>query len=264
MPEQTTATPLRANKKQPAVRVSVCLESGIPIPTDLMELTRVDMMFLTDRPLRYGTPLQMAMFGELVTNAAYVKAHVHYCRATHRGWQIGVFLTQTLPDCLTQHSWDEMRSELRYECDWKAWVLWQSQGQLDPVRLQCYSISGMRMELNRRVPAGSLFSVFGSAGCRSESAVQGRVEWCRDVEGQILAGCYFSGRRGRDLPRMFGNLTDVHAERDAKTQSIPLAVSADELMSSSAEQECFLSPAESQTKDPAVRNFRIPTLRSTV
>lgn len=261
MTEQSSANPFRLHRKPPAVRISVCLECGTPVPTELVEVTRVDLMFLTDRPLRFGTPLQLVMFGELVTTSEYSTAHVHYCRPTHRGWQIGVFLNKTVPDRLTQNSWDEMRTELRYDCDWKAWILWQSNGELDPVRLQCYSISGMRMQLNRRVETGSQFTVFGSASQRSQSVLGGRVEWCREVEGTFVAGCYFASRRGRELPRLFGNLTDIHAKNDAKTRSLSGANSADQLNSLFAEPEQFLAGNASSQTDLSLRNFRTPSSR---
>lgn len=198
--------------------VSVCLECGTPIPAELTDVSRLDLLILADRPLRYGTLLNLAIYHDLVTSIACTRAVVHYCRATHRGWQIGAFLTQPLHGRLSVQTWDDVRSQLRYECDWKAWVLWDQDGQLDPVSITCYSINGMRIEGQRAVTPGSEFSLFGSSGYRGQSVLTGRIEWCRRVDDRFVAGCFVPGQRGRDLPRLFGNLTAVHMDAAAPPQ----------------------------------------------
>ncbi len=107
-------------------------ENGAPLPAILVDVARNDVLILTDRPLRFGTALQMVIYCDLITAISYTRGTVHSCRATSRGWEIGVFLSQTLPMRLTSRAFDDLRGHLRYECDWKAWILWKTTGCLIP------------------------------------------------------------------------------------------------------------------------------------
>ena len=78
-------SPGRASRRSSDIRLSACLEGGIPVPAAAVEVARLDLQFLTDRPLRFGTNLKLALFVEPVTAVCYTRAIVHYCRATARG-----------------------------------------------------------------------------------------------------------------------------------------------------------------------------------
>lgn len=206
--------------------LSVCLDCGTPLPAKLLELARLDLMLLTDRPLRYGTCLQLAIFSDLISAVTQNRAMVHWCRPHLRGWQIGAFLTQPLPERLTNFLWHDLRTSLRYDCNWKAWIRWETSGQVESVRIQNYSIGGFRMLTQQTdCPVGS-FSLFGSTGTREKAVLNGRVEWHRQSESGWQVGCLIQGQRGRDLPRMFGNLAAVHAESqdiaDEEWQKMPV------------------------------------------
>jgi len=196
--------------QQPEISVSVCLDCGIPVPARLVELTRQDLMMLTDRPLRYGTNLQLALFGNLMTTVTQNRALVHWCRPNQHGWQIGAFLTMPLPNRLTEREWSDLRNSLRYECNWRAWVLWDGDGKLEPVRITNYSVGGISLDTKRIVPHGSKFTLFGSNGAKDRSALNGEVQWTRQNSDGVQLGCHIHGQRGRDLPKMFGNLDSVH------------------------------------------------------
>ncbi len=194
----------------PEISVSVCLDCGTPIPAKLLELARLDLMLLTDRPLRFGTPIQLAIFSDLVSSVVSSRAIVHFCRPHSRGWQTGAFLAQPLPDRLTESAWSDLRNTLRYDCNWKAWLLMDGGGELDPVRILNYSITGMRMRTERLIPASRNFSLFGASGTRGPAVINGKIEWCRPVDDTFQAGATIQGQRGRDLPRNFGSMTAVH------------------------------------------------------
>ena len=74
-----------ARASQTEIFLSACLEGGIPLPAHLLELARMDLTFLTDRPLRFGTPVQIAIFSDFVSSVAQNKAFVHWCRPLARG-----------------------------------------------------------------------------------------------------------------------------------------------------------------------------------
>ena len=192
------------------ISVSVCLDCGTPIPARLVELAHLDLIMVTDRPMRYGTVVQLALFGDLVTTVTQNRGIVHWCRPHQHGWHVGVFLTMPLPDRLTEREWSDLRHTLRYECNWKAWVLWDGDGQLEPVWISDYSIKGVCLTSQRIVKQGSKFTMFGSTGTRDRAVLNGDVQWTRQNPDGVLIGCHIQGQRGRDLPKMFGNLDAVH------------------------------------------------------
>jgi hypothetical protein len=224
----------------PEARVSMCLDCGAPLPAILMDVARNDVLILTDRPLRFGTQLQMAIYCDLITAISYNRGTVHSCRATSRGWEIGVFLSQTLPLRLTSRAFDDIRGHLRYECDWKAWLLWDGNGVLDPIRIVNYSIGGMRIRMNYCVPAGSEFTLFPSAGNRTEGAVPGKLQWCRQSGDEIYAGCLIYGNRGRELPKMFANLSAVHVSQGSPPSRFLEEDSPDTLLLDLMKEDRFL------------------------
>lgn len=221
---------------QADIAVSVCLDCGTPIPARLVELTRADLMITTDRPLRYGTPVQLALFGDLVSTVTQNRGVVHWCRPYQNGWQIGVFLMMPLPNRLTEREWSDLRSSLRYECNWKAWIRWDGDEDMEPTWIANYSVSGVCLKADRTVEQGSKFTLFGSGGAKDRAALNGNVQWTRQNSDGLLIGCLIHGQGGRELPRMFGNLDAVHvATEDSQnpdrnsdsleTQSCELAAS---------------------------------------
>ena len=223
--------------QHPEISVSVCLDCGTPVPARLVELTRQDLMILTDRPLRYGTNLQLALFGNLMTTATQNRGLVHWCRPHQQGWQIGAFLTMPLPTRLTEREWSDLRDSLRYECNWRAWVLWECDGKLEPVWITNYSVGGISLDSKRIVPHGSKFTLFGSNGAKDRSALNGEVQWTRQSTDGVQLGCHIHGQRGRDLPKMFGNLDSVHIAPDDNQNS-------DAISDSLETQTCELAAAE--------------------
>ena len=47
---------------------------------------------------------------------------------------------------------------------------------------------------------------------RDREVIKGRVQWCRPAENCFHVGALIHGQRGRDLPRIFGNLEAVHVD----------------------------------------------------
>lgn len=228
----------------PEISVSVCLDNGTPIPARLLELARMDLRILSDRPLRFGTPLQISLFSDLISAVTQNRAIVHWCRPHEAGWQIGAFLTTSLPDRLTENAWNDLRNTLRYDCNWKAWILWNNESQPEATRIVNYSISGLRLEHPRPVAANSPFILLNSAAARDRAILNGRVHWCRSLEDQFQIGCLIDGQRGRDLPKMFGNLAAVHVETSELPTTIPQE-SEETLRCELSLEEHFLSPAQS-------------------
>lgn len=228
----------------PEISVSVCLDNGTPIPARLLELARMDLRILTDRPLRFGTPLQVSLFSDFVNAVTQNRAIVHWCRPHEAGWQIGAFLTTSLPDRLTENAWNDLRNALRYDCNWKAWILWDDQTQPEATHIVNYSISGLRLEHSRVIPANASFSLLNSAASRDRAILNGRVHWSRPLEDQFLVGCLIHGQRGRDLPKMFGNLSAVHVDT-ADLPAVTPQESEETLRCEQSLEERFLSPAQS-------------------
>ncbi len=234
----------RTGRRGLDIRLSVCLETGVPVPAASVDVARLDLQFLTDRPFRFGTVLRLALFTEPVTAVCYSRAVVHFCRATPTGWRIGAFLSQPLPGRLTDRISDDLRTQLRYECDWKAWLMWEQSGQLSPVHISSYSINGMRLSLDTQADPGSHFSLFSSAGAGDRTLIRGKVEWCRLIDGRYAAGCTVPGQRGRDLPRMFGNLQALHIDHAETSLPLPGGESLEMLLSTNSEPERFHSSLE--------------------
>lgn len=222
---------------QTEISVSVCLDSGTPIPARLVELARLDLMILADRPLRYGTAVQLALFSDLVSSFTQTRGTVHWCRPHQLGWQIGIFMTMPLPDRLTEREWSDLRNSLRYECNWKAWILWDGDGQLEPVWIANYSIGGVCLNAKRSVTHGSRFTLFGASGTNGRAVLNGDVQWTRRNSDGVLIGCHIHEQRGRDLPKMFGNLDAVHVESDESPDPVRAADSIET-------QNCELSARE--------------------
>lgn len=233
-----STSPRNAGRTPPTeISVSVCLDSGTPIPARLVELARLDLMIVTDRPLRYGTAVQLALFSDLVSSVTQTRGTVHWCRPHQHGWQIGIFMTMPLPDRLTEREWSDLRNSLRYECNWKAWILWDGDGQLEPIWIANYSIGGVCLHAQRVVTHGSRFTLFGSSGTNDRAVLNGDVQWTRRNSDGVLIGCHIHQQRGRDLPKMFGNLDAVHVE----SQDSPIP---DRSSDSIETQNCELSARE--------------------
>ncbi|MCA9034990.1 MAG: hypothetical protein KDA91_07670 [Planctomycetaceae bacterium] len=192
------------------MKVAISLPDGMPLATEMLDIAREDILVLTDRPLRFGTRLRVAVFGDLVSMVVYTEAIVHFSRATHCGWKIGAFLDRVLPERLVDHHWDDLRSQIRYDCDWKAWVHTEQTGDLEAVHLIDYSLSGIRLALNSPLEMGTKFRLHSSAGKSRCVSLYGRIEWCRFVEGRYVAGALLPDQQGRLIPRLFGNLIDLH------------------------------------------------------
>lgn len=197
----------------PEISVSVCLDSGIPIPARLLELARTDLRILADRPLRCGTILQVSLFSDLIRPVTQNRATVHWCRPHEAGWQIGAFLTDSLSDRLTEMSWCDLKNSLRYDCNWRAWILWDGATQPEATHIVNYSISGVRLEHSRPISANSTFRLLNSAAAGDRAILNGRVHWCRPLDDHYQLGCLIHGQQGRELPKMFGNLDAVHIDR---------------------------------------------------
>jgi hypothetical protein len=192
------------------IQLSVCLEGGTPLPAQMLEMARLDLTFITDRPLRFGTVVHLAIFSDVVSAVTQNRGFAHWCRPHARGWQIGVYLTQPLPDRLTSHQWKDLRTTLRYDCNWNAWVLWSESGKPESVRILSYSVSGLRLHLPHPAEANQQFTLFGSSAARGRAVLKGQIQWCRAVGNTFQAGGVIHGQRGRDLPRMFAKLDAVH------------------------------------------------------
>ena len=229
------------NRKAVGVKASACLECGTPLAAELVDVARLDLLLLSDRPLRYGTVLRVALFSDLVSSVAYATVSEHFCRATHEGWQIGGFLGQPLPDRLVERFWDNLRGQLRYECDWKGWVLWDNDGLLESAQLIGYSLSGLRMIVQKPVADGSEFSLFRSSGQSDGGFVKARTEWSRQIgPDEFIVGCFIPSQRGRELPAMFGNLADVHFENFDSSQAVTRRDNGASVFFDTASTEQFL------------------------
>ena len=209
----------------PEIFLSACLETGIPLPAKLMDLARMDLIFITDRPLRFGTVVQLSIYSDFISAVTQNRAVVHWCRPHPLGWQIGAFLGQPLPDRLTENQWNDLRGPLRYECNWKAWVLWDEGGELEAVKILDYSIGGLRITASRHVAINQCLSLFGSSGGRDRAFLNGQVQWCRDVEQTYQAGIMVFGQTPTGIQPesapAFLELSDLESVPHRLGQSLP-------------------------------------------
>ncbi|MCA9063184.1 MAG: PilZ domain-containing protein [Planctomycetaceae bacterium] len=197
------------------VYLSACLEGNQPLPAQLVEFSHRDIHFLTDRPLRYGTRIHLTVYLDLVSSVARNLAVVHWCHAGRQGWEIGAFLTHPLSERILNQSVDNLRSQLRYQCNYRGWLRCETAGRLYCVQIIDYSMSGMKVVCNDPIPEGTDFFLHVHSGGDGNPPLSGRVCWCREnSEGRYTVGCDIGQLRGFEVPRRFASPVLLHADTE--------------------------------------------------
>ena len=194
------------------IQACASLDSGVPLPVRVLQVARTDIKILTDRPLRFGTRLRLAMYVNMQSVSASNNAVVHWCRPGSEGWQIGAFFTSTLPEHLLTDAWWELRNQIRYEANWRAWIRWSGTQSAEPVQLLDYSISGVRMNYAGHVQSGRTFWLYSSSVNDTRPLLEGRVQWVGESADGCSLGCYLFNEKGRELPRAFNQSSILHIE----------------------------------------------------
>ncbi|MEZ6060919.1 MAG: hypothetical protein R3C19_11200 [Planctomycetaceae bacterium] len=193
------------------IQISSCLESGVPLPTRVRQLSRTDVLLLTDRPLRFGTRLRLAMYVDLLASASNAGV-VHWCRPGTDGWELGAFLTSPLADHLLLRARGGLRNQIRYETNWRAWVRWEGTEVRRPVQILDYSVSGLRLSCDGTVTGEQMFWLYQNSAPSSGPLLEGRVKWFLEHQHKTIVGCYVSNERARCLPRTFNQGARLHVE----------------------------------------------------
>ncbi len=186
------------------------LDSGFPLPVVVEDVARGDIRFLTDRPLRCGTRLHLSMYIDLASGSIPHRGVVHWCRPSHQGWQIGVFLNGPIPDAIMSKSWWELRNSLRYESNWQGWIELPNQPQRTQVQVLNYSQCGVKLRCPDGLDVGDNFRICNARQGNAPALVTGQVE--RIDANQTEYGCFLKNHSGRFLPGMFGQSTALHVE----------------------------------------------------
>ena len=122
------------------IQICACLESGVPLPLTVSEIARGDVRLTTDRPLKFGTPVTMAIFLDLLSGSVPNRGVVHWCRPSVSGWELGIFLNSPIPESMMSRSWWELRESIRYACNWPASLNFSDASERLPIRILNYSL----------------------------------------------------------------------------------------------------------------------------
>jgi len=190
--------------------VCASLDSGFLLPVVVEDVARGDVRFLTDRPLRFGTRLHLSMYIDLASGSIPQRGVVHWCRPSHHGWQIGVFLNGPIPDAIMSKSWWELCNSLRYESNWQAWIDLPNRSQRAQIQVLNYSQCGVRIQCAEGLNEGDTFRICNARAGDAAALVSGYVE--RVDAKQAEYGCFLKNHSGRFLPGMFGQSTALHVE----------------------------------------------------
>lgn len=192
------------------IKVSACLESGLPLPSAVQDIARSDVRLLTDRPLRFGTRINLVLYLNLVSSTVPNVGVVHWCRPSTHGWELGLYLNSPIPESLISKSWWELRQSIRYECHWRAWLVGQEDAPRNMIVIGNYSLCGMKFESPLKLVPGSDIQISHSAAPSVPAYIRGRVE--RVGQNVNDYGCYLPHESGRFLPSMFNHGSTLHME----------------------------------------------------
>jgi hypothetical protein len=194
----------------------------VPLPLEVQQVSRTDVKLLTDRPLRFGTRIRLGLYINLLSAASSNIAVVHWCRPGVSGWQIGTFLTSPLPETLLANAWWELRNQIRYESNWRAWIRWKDNPTAEPVQVTNYSISGLRMQYTGQAVNSRRFWMYPNSSDDTPALLEGRVQWCQQGHEGHALGCYVFNEQGRALPRTFNQSSVLHVEVPDRTNVAPM------------------------------------------
>ena len=202
-----------------------CLESGVPLPLNISEISRGDVRLTTDRPLKFGTPIALIMYLDFVSGTVPNRGVVHWCRPSNSGWELGVYLNSPIPESMLSKSWWELRDNLRYPCNWSAWLQSSEFATRQRMRILNYALSGIKISCAANLKLGQEFGICISMSEYSAPVMLGRIERIDSAPNQY--GCYLAHEAGRFLPGIFHQSSDLHIETpysaglNARTSLLP-------------------------------------------
>ncbi|MCA9059650.1 MAG: PilZ domain-containing protein [Planctomycetaceae bacterium] len=227
------------------VHLSACLDENLPLPAQLIEFSHRDIHFLTDRPLRFGTRIHLAVFLDLVSSVARNVAVVHWCRAGRHGWEIGAFLTHPLSERILNQSVDNYRTHLRYSCNYRGWLRCDPGGELVAVRILDYSMSGMKLQTSQPLLPGTNFCLFVHSSGANETPLRGQIHWSRRIDDHNYAiGCNIERLKGLQVPRLFAGQTELHAEVQSREIEAQTLETLENLREELSQMEEFLPTSD--------------------
>lgn len=200
----------RETARTGGIQICACLESGVPLPLNVEEIARGDVRLTTDRPLKFGTRLTMAIFLDFLSGSVPNRGVVHWCRPSVSGWQLGIFLNSPIPESMMSRSWWELRDSIRYACNWPAWLSLPNQSIRQPIRILNYSLCGIKISCDASLSIGTEFGICTSSSEHSPPTLVGRVERTDVAPSQF--GCYLPHETGRFLPGVFNQSSALHIE----------------------------------------------------
>ena len=187
-----------------------CLESGVPLPLHISEISRGDVRVTTDRPLKFGTQIALIMYLDFVSGTVPGRGVVHWCRPSIAGWELGLYLNSPIPENMLSQSWWELRDSLRFPCNWSAWLEIPEIATRQPMRIHNYSLGGIKITSSANLKMGQEFGICTSMSQYSAPVMLGRVERIDPAPNQY--GCYLAHEAGRFLPGVFHQSSALHIE----------------------------------------------------
>ena len=192
------------------VQMCGCLESGAPLPLSVSEIARGEIRLTTDRPLRFGTKISLVMFLDLVSGTVPNRGIVHWCRPSISGWELGLYLNAPIPESMLSKFWGELRENLRFACNWGAWIQLPNDAKRKPLRILDYSLCGMKLHCETVLNVGLKVSICTSSSEYSNPVLIGTIER-QDIVHNTY-GCFLPHETGRFLPGLFNQGTALHIE----------------------------------------------------
>lgn len=182
----------------------------MPLPVAVQDIARSDVRMLTDRPLRFGTRVNLVLYLHMMSSTVPNVGVVHWCRPGTHGWELGLYLNAPIPESLISKSWWELRQSIRYDCHWNAWLVDAKKNTRRLIAIRNYSLSGMKFECSEKLKAGTYIDVSHSSTPSVPAYIRGRVE--RVGHNANDYGCYLPHESGRFLPSMFNHGSTLHME----------------------------------------------------
>lgn len=177
------------------VNVAVCSPHSNWELCTLMELAPLECKFVSNKQLKWGTPVLCAFCDTNSNQIQQISGRVHWCRKVKSTWHIGVFLDTRLQEVFFDAMGDDVRSLLRYETQWPAEIQFAGSSQRHKVVVHDYCVDGVSFTGDLPHPVAPRFSLFRQDDGDSDAIAVGTVLWQRPSrENQTMIGARASGQ----------------------------------------------------------------------
>lgn len=176
------------NERGVTLTIGVLNES---MDVSLIEIAPTECKFVSDRVLKWGTPVSCELHCEDENFRQHLSGRVHWARFVKDSWQIGIVFGSPLAPVFCYAMGNDSRSSLRYEVQQGGTINLEGAGPI-PIVIQDYSMNGCSFiaPLEAESLEGRVFDL----AINEESIVSGRIIWQSQLANrQVLAGAQLSG-----------------------------------------------------------------------